>query len=442
MPLRILAVQTGFILTAGGARADFETLGALARLGHHVRIVMPAINRNDPVPPGVSIRYIPARGLKFAQSLGLAALPWLLQEGRRFRPDIIRDHSPYTFGVCTFALGRVLGVPTVASFLHAENGTVNTWTEERLLSHYDHVITISRFSLSQLVGLDVTLAPKSSYVYCGVGPEFKPQDTYAMQWRVERQLPPDEPLFSTAGSLIPRKNHAFLLDAMERWVSEGRNGTLVILGEGPERTKLTEDIARRGLEERVLLWGYLGQKDYLALLNASTAFLFPSLMEGFGMAATEALACGVPALVSDCASLPEIVRHETTGYVLPVGSGPQPWVSAMARWSRIQPCALKWAKLRLPMCMHASIGTTPHVRSQLSLSTLRPVTEPRERPHEGVACPAGGRKTIQRCDILIVGTQKCPMDGSGLGPAPRELGQDVTLWDLDPWLLTWPAQTS
>ena len=64
--LRILAIQTGFNLTAGGARADYEILAALARLGHAVHVVMPAVNRDQsPIPRGVTVRYIPARGLSF-----------------------------------------------------------------------------------------------------------------------------------------------------------------------------------------------------------------------------------------------------------------------------------------------------------------------------------------------------------------------------------------
>jgi glycosyltransferase involved in cell wall biosynthesis len=52
-------------------------------------------------------------------------------------------------------------------------------------------------------------------------------------------------------------------------------------------------------------------------------------MEGFGFVPAEAMACGTPAIVSDCGSLPEIVKHGETGFVLPVAGNSCAWVETM-----------------------------------------------------------------------------------------------------------------
>lgn len=331
-PLRILAVQTGFLLTAGGARADYETLAALARLGHDVRAIMPAIHRpHSPIPGGATVRYIPARGLKFPQSLGLVALPWILRETNRFRPDLIRDHSPYTFALACIAVERLMRVPIVGSFHHPDEGWGANWVERSLLRHYTHVTTVSNFSAKKLMEIDPALARKSTPILDGISLEFGPRPVDAAQWRAARNVPADAPVFCVAGSLIPRKNHSFLIEVMEAWSRAGRAGVLVVVGGGSQRQTLAQTIRDRGLSGRVLLWGHTSQEDYLDLLNVATAFLFPSLMEGFGIAPAEAMACGAPAIVSDRGSLPEIVADGVTGFVLPIDRGVEPWIAVMMR---------------------------------------------------------------------------------------------------------------
>jgi len=82
---------------------------------------------------------------------------------------------------------------------------------------------------------------------------------------------------------------------------------LVIAG---KRGWLTEAIERRaaelGVSDRVHFAGYVADDDLPALLSGALAFVFPSLYEGFGMPALEAMACGAPVLASNSSSLPEI----------------------------------------------------------------------------------------------------------------------------------------
>jgi glycosyltransferase involved in cell wall biosynthesis len=57
----------------------------------------------------------------------------------------------------------------------------------------------------------------------------------------------------------------------------------------------------------VLLTGYISDEDLPVLYSAATAFVFPSLYEGFGLPPLEAMACGTPVLCSNASSLPEVV---------------------------------------------------------------------------------------------------------------------------------------
>ena len=65
---------------------------------------------------------------------------------------------------------------------------------------------------------------------------------------------------------------------------------------------------------------FLGKQDgFVEILNASDIFLIPSQSESFGLAALEAMACGLPVISSSVGGLPELVRHNETGYIAEIG---------------------------------------------------------------------------------------------------------------------------
>jgi L-malate glycosyltransferase len=102
---------------------------------------------------------------------------------------------------------------------------------------------------------------------------------------------------------------------------------LDLVGDGPERARV-EDLARTlGLDGEVR---FLGERAELApLLQQSDVFLFPSQSESFGLAALEAMACGVPVVASDVGGIGEVVRHGEAGFLAPMGD-----VAAMTRHVR------------------------------------------------------------------------------------------------------------
>jgi glycosyltransferase involved in cell wall biosynthesis len=116
-------------------------------------------------------------------------------------------------------------------------------------------------------------------------------------------------------------------------VQEGNKGTLIIAGTGSEEHLLRSLSSGNGLKNRIFFAGNINDIEQLSLYRNVTALVFPSLQEGFGLAPAEAMACGTPAIVSDRGSLPEIVRHRETGFVLSIDCGPGPWVDAMKHLS-------------------------------------------------------------------------------------------------------------
>jgi N-acetyl-alpha-D-glucosaminyl L-malate synthase BshA len=92
---------------------------------------------------------------------------------------------------------------------------------------------------------------------------------------------------------------------------------LDFVGEGPERSSAEALVASLGLGDHVR---FLGEPaDLPALLQASDVFLLPSQSESFGLAALEAMACGVPVVASDVGGIPEVVVDGVSGFLAPVG---------------------------------------------------------------------------------------------------------------------------
>lgn len=90
---------------------------------------------------------------------------------------------------------------------------------------------------------------------------------------------------------------------------------LLLVGDGPDLEDVQHLVRALGLEERVSLVG--AQARLERLLLAADLFLLPSDTESFGLAALEALSCGVPVIASDVGGLPEVVRRGETGLLVP-----------------------------------------------------------------------------------------------------------------------------
>lgn len=119
-------------------------------------------------------------------------------------------------------------------------------------------------------------------------------------------LPDDYLLY--VGTLHPRKNLVRLVEAFCAALPALRPGTrLVLAGKvGWHHDALLARVQQLGLQDLVLLPGYVAEADLPALLSGASAFLFPSLHEGFGFPVIEAMACSVPVVCSNASSLPEV----------------------------------------------------------------------------------------------------------------------------------------
>lgn len=147
-------------------------------------------------------------------------------------------------------------------------------------------------------------AEKITVVYLGVSPRFAPVTDEARLRAVAARYEVRRPYLLFVGTVQPRKNLGRLLAAFEQARLAGVQ--LVLAGKrGWLSADIEATIARLGAAVR---WaGYVADDDLPALISGARALVLPSLYEGFGLPALEALACGTPVVAAAVASLPEVV---------------------------------------------------------------------------------------------------------------------------------------
>ncbi len=261
-----------------------------------------------------------------AEELGAAGIPceaqiaplgvvWqqLRLPARLAAGDVDLFWSPLTTLPLRLPIPAVVTIPDLTTLLLPETHRLKVRLSvlpflRRTLDRAARIVAISEATASDLARHFPECAPRVRVVTCGVEPEFAPGDPAAVAATRERLgLPEGYVLY--AGTLEPRKNLGPLLDAWETLRHEHPESTPPLVLAGPfgwHGEGLRRDIARlQPLGLRVT--GHVERAELVRLFQAARLFVYPSLYEGFGLPAAEALACGLPTIVSTSSSLPEVV---------------------------------------------------------------------------------------------------------------------------------------
>jgi glycosyltransferase involved in cell wall biosynthesis len=169
------------------------------------------------------------------------------------------------------------------------------------------IVTLSRSAADDIAAHFPQSAGKVRVIYPGIDPEFVPGAPAAIE-ATRRELGAPEGYLLYAGTLEPRKDVPRLLDAWEA-LAAGSAKTPPLVLAGPYGWGNDSLLARlETLRPRGVHYvGRVERARLVQLFQAARAFVYPSLYEGFGLPPAEALACGVPAIVSRSSSLPEVV---------------------------------------------------------------------------------------------------------------------------------------
>lgn len=303
----------------GGGVYDAQILRAMADLGASIDI--PLMNDLEYEPhANWRVYKIPIRrqfklGFVLTNFLFLAVGLWLKLKGKKY--DFIRIHSPYHTGLSCVILSKIFKAPIFVQTHHID--PMSRWRialERWVLKRADIVFAVSNFARSQLLE---TFKLEESRIF--LTSEGLNEIDIPKNWRdVIAQMGLDlegKKVLTFIGTLSPRKNVELLFDVLN-FLSD--DVVLVVVGGDPPdkkgRMKELKALSnKKGCERRVLFVGTVTGEKKGAILARTDVFVFPSLLEGFGLAVVEAMSVGIPCVVSNRASLPEIVQDGVCGFL-------------------------------------------------------------------------------------------------------------------------------
>lgn len=311
---------------AGGSGIVATELGIkLAERGHQVHFIAYALPfRLDVYQPNLYFHEVDTISYQLFKyppyTLTLAAkMAEIICE---YKLDILHVHYAIPHATAAFLARQMTNacrLPKVITTLHGTDITLVGADK----SYYD----ITRFSISSSDGItavskylaDETVREFDIAKRIEVIPNFvdtarfKPgtgccsRDSFAA---------PQEKLVCHISNFRPVKRAIDVIDVFVR-VNEKIPSRLLLIGEGPDTMLVRRAVKKSGLENRVT---FLGSQDRVEeVLPMADLFLCPSEEESFGLAALEALACGVPVIGSAGTGLVEVVDHGVNGYLYPVG---------------------------------------------------------------------------------------------------------------------------
>jgi glycosyltransferase involved in cell wall biosynthesis len=301
--------------TSGGETYERELLVRLGRRGVDLDVILARGKLHpEPVPHWTVHRFPLARGLRWW--VAPFVVPAAIKRVWDARPfDLLRVHSLRFIGPSALAARRRyrLPVPIVAHHHHLDPSPLNRLIERRVVDAADRVVVGSHFARRQLAEELGCRIDHVAVVPYGVDERFAPavrREDLAARYGLG-----DGPVALFFGGLKARKNLPTLLEAWTRVVARLPAARLVLAGGGDLRPALERRAAALGLGRRVVFTGYVPEADKVDHFNLADVFVFPSAMEGFGLAVGEAMSCGLPVVASDRGSIPELLVEGEGGFL-------------------------------------------------------------------------------------------------------------------------------
>jgi L-malate glycosyltransferase len=316
--------------SVGGSGVVATELGkALARRGHQVHVISTDTPfRLGEYQEGLWFHQVvtPTYPLFREPQYLLSLANKIVQVARDFRLDIVHAHYAVPHAAAAFMAQQVIAggdrrtaPPRVITTLHGTDITLvgsDPSYSEIVAFSIERSDAVTAVSESLRAATVVELGVKREIL---VIPNFLDCQIYR---RVDasglrRRFVGDDPqarIVTHVSNFRPVKRVDAVVDVFDR-IRQRVPARLLLVGDGPELATAYRAARQRNISGLVHAVG--AQEEVIPLLSASDVFLLPSSQESFGLAALEAMACGVPVVASNVGGLPEVIEHGVSGFLHP-----------------------------------------------------------------------------------------------------------------------------
>lgn len=328
--MRLLFVTQDFPPEVGGIQTySWEVSRRLVARVETLEVMAPrhpdaaSVDHSAPFP----ITRLPGR----PDLLPLSALPFVPFRARSLKADVAFHAQWQTVGASVIARA-VFGWPhRIVCAAHGRELLFNPAplssgldTEYERLRHFllrqvDTFLPVSHYTAELLHDRGVP-SPRVHVVPNGTDPErFRPQDGSPLRQRLGLS---DQPLLLTVGRLVPRKGIDTVLQALPSIAERCPEVAYVVAGTGPDQSRLEGLADHLGVRDRVRFVGDVDHDRLPLYYSAADLFVMPARedppdVEGFGLVFLEANACGTPVIGARSGGIPDAVRDEETGLLVP-----------------------------------------------------------------------------------------------------------------------------
>jgi glycosyltransferase involved in cell wall biosynthesis len=235
---------------------------------------------------------------------------------REERVEVVHTHNPHAliYGAPAAGLAR-------AAIVHTKHGANPDRPRRRFLRRVastlvDACVAVTP-ALAALARRDRECDPKRLHVISnGIDMKrFAPRVEARQRIRAALGIPHDAWVVGTVGRLAPEKDQGLLVDAVAPLLDERRQ--LVIVGDGPESDALRKAIGATLRGQYVHMPGACSNVD--EMLAAFDVFALTSKTEGLPLVLLEAMATELPIVSSAVGGIPDVIRHDATGFLFPAG---------------------------------------------------------------------------------------------------------------------------
>jgi len=241
--------------------------------------------------------------------------------------DIVHDNQCLAYGIGKIA--REL-YPTIATIHHPitvdrreeykaarklyQKFKIYRWytfigMQLKVARRLSHIITVSEFTKKDIAAEFSIDENKFRVVHNGINNEFF--------YPVQNAARPDNNIIVTNSADVPLKGLRYLLQAVAQ-IRKKQPIKLTVIGEPKKEGVIEKLVAKLGIGDIVYFTGRIANEDFADYYSQSTIAVVPSLYEGFGIPALEAMACGVPLISTSGGALPEVVGD--AGMIVPPAS--------------------------------------------------------------------------------------------------------------------------
>ena len=340
--VRVLHVITR-LDPGGSAENTLLTVAGLDKGRYEVHLAV-GVTTGDPGPTldkarraGVSLFEVPDLVRAIAPLSDWRALRALRRIMRRNSYDVVHTHTSKG-GIIGRLAARLEGVPRIVHTPHghvfygyygASLTQLFVWLERWAAGFTDCIIALTQADLED--HLRFRIAPRERFCVIHSGIDFSmlgPGSAGRATVRRDLGIDADGVVIGTLGRLTAIKGQGDLLEAFAMVQSRVPEAWLLIVGDGEERANLEAQAGALGIAARTVFAGW--RDDIADVLGAMDVFAFPSINEGMGKALVEAMYCCLPCVATSVGGIPELIRHEREGLLVPAAA-PQALTAGILR---------------------------------------------------------------------------------------------------------------